>query len=67
MLTLLLHTILVRIVLPLLLELEPFLASTADLLRSLLLVLELRSSGTLSRAWRGDERLPILAGGHHFR
>jgi hypothetical protein len=41
MLALLLDTILVRVVLSLLLELEAFLAATADLLGALLLILQL--------------------------
>jgi hypothetical protein len=51
MLALLLDPILVRVVLPLLLEFEPFLAATADLLGSLLLILKLGCSRALRRTW----------------
>lgn len=61
MLALLLHAILVRVILPLLLKFEAFLASTADLFCSLRLVLKLRRSRALGWPWRGDEGLPILA------
>ena len=61
MLALLLDPVLVRVVLPLLLEFEPCLAAAADLLRSLLLVLKLGCPRALWRAWRGDERLPAFA------
>ena len=66
MLTLLLHPILVRVILPLLLKFEAFLAATADLLCSLRFVLKLRSSGALWWPWRGDERLPILVAVHDY-
>jgi len=51
MLALLLDPILVRVVLPLLLEFEPFLAAAADLLGSLLLILKLGCPRALRRTW----------------
>ena len=51
MLALLLDPILVRVVLPLLREFEPFLAAAADLLGSLLLILKLGLPSALRRTW----------------
>lgn len=59
-LSLLLHPILVRIILPLLLEFQAFLASTADLLRSLRLVLKLGRAWALWWPGRGHQWLPIF-------
>jgi len=59
-LTLLLDTVLIRVILPLLLQFEAFLAAAADLLGALRLVLELGRSGALWRPGRRDERLAIF-------
>ena len=67
MLTLLLYAILVRVVLSLLLEFEALLAPAADLLRPLLLVLQLGHGCALRRTWRGHKRLPVLGGVHYYR
>ena len=64
-LPLLLHPILLRIVLTLLVEFQPFLASTADLLRPLLLELQLGTSSTCW-SWRREDLLGNEAANFHL-